>query len=97
MLVPVHDVGFGQRGKRLPRPGATGSSVAAPTSYSRGKVRIPSGDPHGRRGITGPTTWSRPVVLIGLRRSAGAVRPVRATGELQDHGTVDQAVEERRR
>src|SRR6185437_6962946 len=47
--------------------------------------------------ITGPTAWSRPVGRIGLGRSAGAMGPVRATGELQDHGAVDQAVEEGRR
>src|SRR5512135_315100 len=50
-----------------------------------------------RGGITGPTGWSRPVGLTGLRCAAGAMGAVGTAGELEDHRAVDQAVEERRR
>src|SRR5436305_6323702 len=51
----------------------------------------------GSRGrITEPTVWLRLVGLAGLWHAAGAVGAVGAASQLENHSSVDQAVEERR-
>ena len=44
-----------------------------------------------------PTDRSRPVGLIGLRRSAGSMRAIGTAGELQDDRTVHQPIKKCRR
>ena len=48
-------------------------------------------------GLTASNGWSRPVGLVGLRHTAGAMGTVRAAGELQDHGAIGEAIEKHHR